>query len=59
MRFSFVLAVVAALAVSISATEEATCPIVCIYDKDCAGCGPAHRSDQYAMHAWWAVGLSI
>ncbi|KIK31856.1 hypothetical protein CY34DRAFT_19500 [Suillus luteus UH-Slu-Lm8-n1] len=40
MRFYFVLAVVAALAVSISATEEATCPIACIYDKDCAGCGP-------------------
>ncbi|KAG2750232.1 hypothetical protein P692DRAFT_20832023 [Suillus brevipes Sb2] len=38
MRFSFVLAVVAALAVSISATEETTCAVVCVYDRDCSGC---------------------
>ncbi|KAG1775428.1 hypothetical protein EV702DRAFT_1118711 [Suillus placidus] len=39
MRFSFVLAVVAALTVSISASEASTekCPVLCLTDRDCKG----------------------
>ncbi|KIK46937.1 hypothetical protein CY34DRAFT_799929 [Suillus luteus UH-Slu-Lm8-n1] len=57
MRLSLVLAVVAALAVSISATEEIACAVVCVYDRDCAGCDDsAYRSLQCAPDSVCVVG---